>query len=92
LEKNGERSSSKRTRAINISYFFVTDQIEKATFKSNIVQQNSCLEILYKAAKGQTIIYEYFRDLILGKVSVSPTDIDDRRQYRWIIGQGAKYL
>jgi len=29
LENNGKRSSSKRTRAINIRYFFLTDQIEK---------------------------------------------------------------
>ena len=29
LETNGKRSSSKRTRAINIRYFFITDQIEK---------------------------------------------------------------
>ena len=29
LEKNGKRSSGKRTRALNIRYFFVTDQIEK---------------------------------------------------------------
>ena len=29
LESNGKRSSSKRTRALNIRYFFVTDQVEK---------------------------------------------------------------
>ena len=29
LEKNGKKSSSKRTRALNIRYFFLTDQIEK---------------------------------------------------------------
>jgi hypothetical protein len=29
LAKNGKRSSSKRTRALNIRYFFVTDQVEK---------------------------------------------------------------
>jgi len=29
LETNGKRSSSKRTRAINIRYFFITDQVEK---------------------------------------------------------------
>ena len=29
LENNGKRSSGKRTRAINIRYFFLTDQIEK---------------------------------------------------------------
>ena len=28
LEKNGKRSSGKRTRALNIRYFFVTDQVE----------------------------------------------------------------
>ena len=29
LEKNGKASSHKRTRHINIRYFFLTDQIEK---------------------------------------------------------------
>jgi hypothetical protein len=29
FKKNGKKSSSKRTRAINIRYFFVTDQSEK---------------------------------------------------------------
>jgi hypothetical protein len=29
LEENGKKSSSKRTRAMNIRYFFLTDQIEK---------------------------------------------------------------
>ena len=29
LEKNGKSSSGKRTRALNIRYFFMTDQIEK---------------------------------------------------------------
>ena len=29
LETNGRRSSSKRTRHLNIRYFFVTDQIKK---------------------------------------------------------------
>ena len=29
LEKNGKASSSKRTRHINIRYFFVTDQVSK---------------------------------------------------------------
>ncbi len=28
-EKNGKHSSSKRTRAINIRYFYLTDQVEK---------------------------------------------------------------
>ena len=31
LEKNGKKSSGKRTRALNIRYFFLTDQVEKKT-------------------------------------------------------------
>ena len=33
LLENGKRSSSQRTRAINIRYFFLTDQIEKGNLK-----------------------------------------------------------
>jgi hypothetical protein len=29
LETNGKKSSGKRTRALNIRYFFITDQVEK---------------------------------------------------------------
>ena len=33
LENNGKKSSSKRTRAMNIRYFFVTDQISKGNLE-----------------------------------------------------------
>ena len=33
LEKNGKASSSKRTRHINIRYFFVTDQVSKGNLR-----------------------------------------------------------
>ena len=33
LEKNGKASSSKRTRHLNIRYFFVTDQVSKGNLK-----------------------------------------------------------
>jgi hypothetical protein len=29
LERNGKKSSGKQTRALNIRYFFTTDQVEK---------------------------------------------------------------
>ena len=29
LEKNGRRSAGKRTKALNVQYFFVTDQVDK---------------------------------------------------------------
>ena len=31
LETNGKKSSGKRTRAINIRYYFITDHVEKGT-------------------------------------------------------------
>ena len=37
LETNGKRSSSSRTRALNIRCFFLTDQVEKKMFQLNIV-------------------------------------------------------
>ena len=33
LEENGKRSSSQRTRAINIRYFYITDQIKKGNVR-----------------------------------------------------------
>ena len=33
LETNGKKSSSKRTRALNIRYFFMTDHIEKGNLE-----------------------------------------------------------
>ena len=33
LEQNGKKSSGKRTRALNIRYFFITDHIEKGNME-----------------------------------------------------------
>jgi hypothetical protein len=51
LETNGKRSSSKRTRAINIRYFFIADQVEKGN-----VEIVHCLPNPYKARN--LIIFE----------------------------------
>ena len=47
LENNGKKSSSKRTRAINIRYFFLTDQIEKGN-----------LEVVYCPTDEMTADYQ----------------------------------
>ena len=39
LEKNGRASSGKRTRRINIPYFFATDRIQANKMKWNIFQR-----------------------------------------------------
>ena len=33
LEENGKKSSGKRTRALNVRYFFLTDQVEKGNLQ-----------------------------------------------------------
>jgi hypothetical protein len=45
LEKNGRVSSSKRTRHINIRYFFVADRIGVGELRIFIAQQPRCLLI-----------------------------------------------
>ena len=47
LETNGKRSSSNRTRALNICYFFLTDQVEKKMFLLNIVRRSKWSETLW---------------------------------------------
>jgi hypothetical protein len=77
LERNGKRSSSKRTRAINIRYFFVTDQLEKILLEIRYLPTKHMIgDFFTKPLQGKQ--FTYFRNLILGKVSVSSTDIDDR--------------
>jgi len=46
LENNGKHSSSKRMRAINIRYFFLTDQIEKGR-----------LQVVYCPTEDMTVDY-----------------------------------
>jgi hypothetical protein len=37
LEKNGKKSSGPHTRALNIRYFFLTDQVEKGNVMINVL-------------------------------------------------------
>jgi hypothetical protein len=65
------------TRAINIRYFFVTDQIEKKNLEIKYLPTKLMIgDFFTKPLQGQQ--FTYFRNLILGKVSVSSTDIDER--------------
>jgi hypothetical protein len=46
LEKNGRQSAGKRSRHMDIQYFFITDMVEKGQSKFNIVPQTKWLEII----------------------------------------------
>ena len=65
LEKNGKRSSSKRTRAVNIRYFFLTDQIEKGNLTVEYCPTAEMIgDFFTKPLQGAK--FEKFRKLIMG--------------------------
>ena len=65
LEKNGKRSSSKRTRALNIRYFFLTDQIQQGNLKVKYCPTDKMVaDYLSKPLMGKQ--YETFRKTIMG--------------------------
>jgi len=65
LTKNGKKSSSKRTRALNIRYFYLTDQISKGNL---IVKYCPTGEMIadYMSKPLQGKLFEYFRRHIMG--------------------------
>ena len=70
LETNGKRSSTQRTRAINIRYFFVTDQVEKGNLRIEYCPTKSMLaDYMSKPLQGP--LFRKFQDQILGKTKVS---------------------
>ncbi|CAJ1935770.1 unnamed protein product [Cylindrotheca closterium] len=65
LEENGRKSTGKRSRAINIRYFFITDQVEKGNVKIKCSPtDNMIADFMTKPLHGEKFCK--FRDLILG--------------------------
>ena len=76
LEQNGKRSSSKRTRAINIRYFFLTDQVEKGNLGIEYCPTTEMIgDYMTKPLQGK--LFEKFKKQIMGH-DVSSLDRDDR--------------
>jgi hypothetical protein len=70
LEVNGKKSSSKRTRHINIHYFLVTDAIAKEECKIEwIPREHMLADYFTKAQQGAE--FRRMRDFIMG---VNPFD------------------
>mmetsp|Transcript_35752 Transcript_35752/g.72576 ORF Transcript_35752/g.72576 Transcript_35752/m.72576 type:complete len:186 (+) Transcript_35752:173-730(+) len=73
LAKNGKASSSKRTKHINIRYFFITDRIAKGEVK---VEWCPTAEMIgdYMTKPLQGALFRKFRDIIMGVVAaVTPS-------------------
>ncbi len=74
LEENGKKSSSKRTRALNIRYFFLTDQIAKGNL---IVEYCPTMEMIadYFSKPLQGKLFQKFWRSIMGH--------DDKQEIDW---------
>ncbi|CAJ1938626.1 unnamed protein product [Cylindrotheca closterium] len=65
LEENGRKSTGKRSRAINIRYFFITDQVEKGNVKIEYCPTDNVIaDFMTKPLQGEKFCK--CRDLILG--------------------------
>jgi hypothetical protein len=68
LETNGKKSSGKRTRALNIRYFFITDQVEMGNVSIEYCPTDEMVGDFYtKPLQGEK--FRKFRDNVLGETS-----------------------
>jgi hypothetical protein len=65
LEINGKKSSTKRTRALNIRYFFLTDQVQKGLIKIEYCPTGELIAD-FQTKPLQGILFEKFRRAIMG--------------------------
>ena len=66
LETNGKRSSTKRTRALNIRYFFIADQVEKGRLTVEYCPTGSMVaDFFSKPLQGQ--LFRKMKEIIMGK-------------------------
>ena len=65
LERNGKKSSSKRTRALNIRYFFLTDQIQKGNLSVEYLPTTEMVaDYFSKPLQGK--LFQKFKKAIMG--------------------------
>ena len=69
LEQNGKASSGKRTKHINVRYFFITDRISKGEVRVEwCPTKDMVADFMTKPLQGSA--FRKFRDLIMGSLSV----------------------
>ena len=78
LEKNGKKSSGKSTRALNIRYFFLSDQVEKGNVTIEYCPTADMIgDFMSKPLQGK--LFKKFKDLIMGCKNVSSSKVVDDR-------------
>ena len=66
LEKNGRKSAGKRSRALNVRYFFVTDQVEKGNVMIEYCgTEKMVADFMTKLLQDEK--FKEFRKMILGE-------------------------
>ena len=66
LEKDGKKSSSQRTRAININFFYIMDQIEKGYVRIEYCcTDNMIVDYFTKPLQGG--LFNKFKHQVMGK-------------------------
>jgi len=75
LERNGKASSGKRTRHINIRYFFITDRVNMKEVSIDwCPTKDMVANFMTKPLQGSH--FKRLRDIIMGKVrSVKPNGV-----------------
>ncbi len=69
LERNGKASSSKRTKHINVRYFFITDRISKGEVRVEWCPTNEMIaDFMTKPLQGS--MFKNFRDVIMGAITI----------------------
>jgi hypothetical protein len=73
LERNGKMSSSRRTKHINVRYFFITDRISKGEVRVEWCPTKEMVaDFMSKPLQGA--VFLKFRDLIMGALSMKEAD------------------
>jgi KUP system potassium uptake protein len=73
LERNGIRSASKRSRHIDIRFFFIKDRIEKGDIHLLYCPTEDMLaDFFTKPLQGK--VFERFRDMVMGRIPVAPVE------------------
>lgn len=86
LEKNGKRSSSQRTRALNIRYFFITDQVEKGNLTVEYCPTDAMVgDFMTKPLQGSK--FQYFKSIIMGTSDWIPVMHKTKRTGRSVLAQ-----
>ena len=93
LEKNGKRSSSKRTRHINIPYYFITDRVANGEVSIEYCPNGDMVGDFHtKSLQGSQFCR--FRDIILGikKCDIAGYNTQARQYLKRKKGEATHFL